>query len=94
MNPWLIVLIVIVAVVVIYFVVLWVVRAHRRQVTTGKEDLIGKVAVVETELHPKGTVIIEGEIWTAVIDKGKAEPQEEVIITRVDGLKLTVTKKK
>jgi membrane protein implicated in regulation of membrane protease activity len=36
---------------------------------------------------------VEDELWTAVIDSGTAEPEEEVTITRVDGLKLTVTKK-
>jgi len=48
---------------------------------------------VETVLAPKGIVFVEGERWTAVIDKGRAEPEEEVIITAVQGLKLTVTRK-
>ena len=50
--------------------------------------------MAETALNPKGTVLVEGEHWTAVIDNGRAEPEEEVIITRVDGLKLMVTRKK
>ena len=61
--------------------------------TAGREELIGKTAVVKIALAPKGVVLVEGERWTAVIDKGRAEPEEEVIITKVDGLKLMVTKK-
>jgi membrane-bound serine protease (ClpP class) len=75
-----------------YFVVVWVLRTYRKQVAAGREDLIGKTAVVKSALAPKGVVLVEGERWTAVIDKGNAQPEEEVTVTRVDGLKLTVTK--
>jgi membrane-bound serine protease (ClpP class) len=87
-----IVLAVIVAAAIIYFIVIWVLRTYRKQVSTGREDLIGKTAAVEVALAPKGIVLVEGERWTAVIDKGRAEPEEEVTITKVDGLKLFVKK--
>jgi membrane-bound serine protease (ClpP class) len=89
---WLTLLIIIV-VIFLVFVVIWVVRAHQRKVEAGKEELIGRTAVVEVALAPKGIVFVEGERWTAVIDKGRADPEEEVLITRVEGLKLTVTRK-
>lgn len=76
------------------FVIGAVVRAHRRQPTTGIEGLTGKVAVAQTALNPTGTVLIEGERWTATLDHGRVKPGEEVIVTRVEGLKLWVTKKK
>ncbi len=88
-----IVLLAIVIVVFLVFVVIWVVRAHQKKIMAGREDLVGRIAVVEVPLEPKGIVFIEGERWTAIIDKGRAEPEEEVIITKVDGLKLMVTKK-
>ena len=90
---WLIVLIIVIVVVFVVFAVYWSVLAHKRKVVGGKEELIGKTAVVETALGPKGVVLVEGELWTAVLDKGQAEPEEEVVITRVEGLKLSVTKK-
>jgi membrane-bound serine protease (ClpP class) len=90
---WLLVIIIILVVVFIVFAVIWSVRAHRNRVTAGKEDLIGSTAVVETALDPKGIVLVEGEHWTAVIDNGRAEPGEDVIIRSVQGLKLTVSKK-
>ncbi len=78
----------------VIFVVGAVVRGQRRRAATGAEALVGKVAVVKTPLDPKGTVLVEGEHWTAVIDSGKVEPGEEVTITKVEGLRLIVTKKK
>ncbi|MCX7912425.1 MAG: serine protease [Dehalococcoidales bacterium] len=88
------VIIAIIVVVAIYFVVVWVRRTYRRQVATGREELIGKTATVQTPLKPKGMVLVAGERWTAIIDEGQADPEEEVIITRVEGLKLHVTKKR
>jgi membrane-bound ClpP family serine protease len=44
-------------------------------------------------LEPEGTVFLKGERWTAVSETGRVEPEETVIITKVDGLKLYVTKK-
>jgi membrane-bound serine protease (ClpP class) len=75
------------------FVIQRVVLAHRRQASAGREELVGRIAEVETTLEPKGVVLIEGERWTAISEKGRVEPGEEVTITKVDGLKLYVTKK-
>jgi len=93
MPVWLIVVLAIIIVIVIVFVVIWSIRAHQRKVAAGKEELVGRTAVVEIALEPKGVVFIEGERWTAIADKGRVEPEEEVIITKVEGLKLRVTKK-
>ena len=92
-NPLLFALIIIVVVVFLGFVVFLVIRAHQKHITAGREELIGRTAEVAVALSPKGVVLIEGERWTAVINKGRVEPGEEVVITNVDGLKLTVTKK-
>ena len=77
----------------IYFIVIWVLRTYRKQVAAGREDLIGKTALVEIALKPKGIVLVEGERWTAVLDTGSAEPDEEVTVSKVEGLKLHVTRK-
>ncbi|MCX6010054.1 MAG: nodulation protein NfeD [Chloroflexi bacterium] len=77
----------------VIFVVGAVVRGQRRRAATGAEALVGKVAVAKTLLDPKGTVLVEGEHWTAMVDSGKVEPGEEVTITKVEGLRLIVTKK-
>jgi len=92
-NPWLITTIVIIITALFAFVISRVIRAHRRQASTGREELIGKSAVVKVVLEPEGTVFYKGERWAAISDRGRVEPGETVIITRVDGLKLYVTKK-
>jgi membrane-bound ClpP family serine protease len=94
-NPWIIPLIGTVAGGITAFIIYKVVRAHRRQPTTGREELKGKTATVRTALEPEGQVLYKGEIWTAVLDsKGDAQPGEKVIITSTEGLKLHVTKSK
>jgi len=92
MPVWLWVVIAIVIVILLVFVVFWSVRAHQKKVAAGKEELVGRTAVVEIALEPKGVVFVDGERWTAIADKGRVEPEEEVIITIVDGLNLMVTK--
>ena len=89
-------LIVVVAICIIAFVALVInrgIRAHRRQASAGREDLVGKTAEVKIALEPKGVVSIQGERWTAISETGRVEPEEEVIITKVEGLKLYVIKK-
>ena len=89
-------LIAVVAICIIAFVALVInrgIRAHRRQASAGREDLVGKTAEVKIALEPKGVVSIQGERWTAISETGLVEPEEEVIITKVDGLKLYVVKK-
>jgi membrane-bound ClpP family serine protease len=93
MDAWLIVIITICAAAFIVFVIQRVVLAHRRQVSAGREELVGRTAEVEVTLEPKGVVLVEGELWTAELEKGRVEKGEEVVITKVEGLKLYVKKK-
>ncbi len=90
---WLIAIVVICIIAFLAFVVNRGIRAHRRQASAGREELIGKIAEVKIALEPKGIVFIQGERWTAISETGQIKPGEEVIITKVDGLKLWVTKK-
>ena len=80
-------------VVIFILVVMVIIRSQRRPVNTGREGLIGQTAVVRAPLDPKGTVFVEGEIWNASMEGGKADPGEEVTVAAVDGLRLKVVKK-
>ncbi len=86
----------IVAIIAVLFAVVIraVVRTQRRRPVTGREALMGNVAVVRTPLRPTGTVFLQGEIWRARSEEGGVEPGEEVIVNRVEGLELWVTKNK
>ena len=88
---------IVVAIIIIsgfFSLMIWaVVRGQRRKTETGIEGLVGRTAIVKTRLNPKGMVLVEGELWSATIEEGIANDGEEVIVQKVDGLRLIVTKK-
>jgi membrane-bound serine protease (ClpP class) len=90
---WVIALVVILVGGFVIFAVFRIVGTYHRQATTGREDLKGKVVEVRQTIDPEGTVFYEGELWKAVSESGRIDTGEEVVITRVDGLKVIVTKK-
>jgi membrane-bound serine protease (ClpP class) len=92
-DPWLVAVIIICVLAFLAVTVIWGIRAHRLKIAAGKEEMIGKSATVRTALDPRGTVFLEGEEWSAISEDGRVEPGEEVSVTRVDGLKIYVTKK-
>jgi len=75
------------------FVLGAIIRGQRRRKTTGAEGMIGTIALAKTPLDPTGTVLTQGELWTATSEGGRVAPGEEVVISRVEGLKLWVAKK-
>ena len=88
-----IIIAIIFAVAFIIFVIYAIIKSQKRKLATGKDDMIGKIAITQTTLNPKGTVLAEGELWTAIAEGSKIKADEEVIISKVEGLKLWVTKK-
>ncbi len=93
-NRGLIAVVTIVMAIFVAFLIWAVVRGQTRRVATGAEGLVGAVAVAQTALAPKGTVLVEGELWAATVDDGRVKPGEEVVVTKVEKLKLVVTKEK
>jgi membrane-bound serine protease (ClpP class) len=91
-DLWLVVLIAIAIAAFLAVAITWGIRAHRREILAGREELLGKIAEVKTVMNPKGKVLIQGELWTAILEAGRAVPGDEVVITKVDHLRLSVTK--
>ncbi len=57
----------------------------------GAEGMLYKVGKVTKRLAPKGTIHVNGELWTAISLGGETiEEGEEVEVLRLDGLKLYV----
>ncbi|MGD0794853.1 MAG: nodulation protein NfeD [Dehalococcoidales bacterium] len=75
------------------FIMYRAISIHRKQPTTGREELMGKTVLVKVALNPSGTVFYRGERWSAVSESGEVRAGEEVIINRIDGLTLYVTRK-
>jgi membrane-bound serine protease (ClpP class) len=65
------------------------IKAHRNKVQTGREALIGQIAVVKSPLTPEGTVSLMGEMWNAV-SRVPAETGAHVRVRAVRGLQLEV----
>ena len=52
--------------------------------------LIGKIAITDTDMSPSGTILIDGEIFTAETDDGYVEAGRGVKVTRVRGKKIFI----
>ncbi len=69
----------------------WIVaRAQLRKVVTGIESLKDKRGVAKTALAPRGTVLVEGELWQAESVSGDIPAGAEIDVTAVDGFKMRV----
>lgn len=74
------------------------IKAQRKKPTTGKEGLIGETGIAQsdimgsTSLMGEGKIFIHGELWDAQSSE-EIKNGSEVIVTGVEGLKLTVKKK-
>ena len=56
---------------------------------TGREGMIGARGIARTELAPRGTVEVHGELWNAVSDPPVAAG-DPVEVIGIDGLQLRV----
>jgi len=79
----------------IFFVVMMIaVRAQRVPIRMGEESMSGRMGVARTDLAPKGSVQVGGELWSAELEENAhsipAGTRVEVI--KVDGLRLIVRK--
>ncbi len=92
-DLWLVILLLLLLIAFTIFAVNRGIVAHRFKIGAGSEDLIGKTAEVKIALEPRGTVFVEGERWSAIAEDGRVEPGEEVVINRVNGLILYVSRK-
>lgn len=54
--------------------------------------LIGKIAITDSEMSPKGTVLIDDEVYEAVTDGEYIDPGRGVKVTRIKG-KMVVVKR-
>ena len=65
-------------------------KAQKKKKLTGKEGMIGKMGIAETDISKGGgKVFVEGEIWNAYSDED-IKKGEKVIIEKVEGLTLKV----
>lgn len=65
------------------------VKALRERTITGSEGMVGQRGLAKTNLTPKGTIIIHGEMWNGVSEE-PIEAGHPIEVTHIDGLTLHV----
>jgi membrane-bound serine protease (ClpP class) len=77
------------------FAIGFVLRAHRKKPSTGKEGLVDEEGITIEALNPTGQIEIHGEIWKAISDE-RIKKGQRVIVQEVDSkhLRLKVRSKK
>jgi membrane-bound serine protease (ClpP class) len=74
---------------ILFFVVGMAMKARRRPVVSGMEELIGGEATVINDFDHNGSVIIHGENWLALSD-ARLHKDQKVKVTGIQGLTLKV----
>jgi len=74
------------------FIVAAAVRSLSWKPKTGREGMVGSVAVARTRLAPKGQVFFDGAYWNAISDE-VIEEGEQVQVIGIEGLTLRVKRK-
>ncbi|HET8575554.1 MAG TPA: nodulation protein NfeD [Methylomirabilota bacterium] len=67
-------------------------KALYRRPVTGATSMVGQLGVVKTALNPEGQVLIDGELWRAVVQDGPVAVGETVQVADIEGLTLKVVK--
>lgn len=79
----------------LFFAIMMIaVRAQKTPVATGEESIPGRIGITRTNLNPKGSVQLGGELWSAELEEGatKLPAGTRVEVVKVDGLRLVVRK--
>jgi membrane-bound serine protease (ClpP class) len=59
---------------------------------SGASMIVGSVGVARTDVAPTGIVHVAGEDWSATSDSGPIREGESISVTRIDGVKLIVSR--
>jgi membrane-bound serine protease (ClpP class) len=79
----------------VFFVILLIaVRAQKTPIRTGQESLVGKSGTARSDLTPRGSVQLAGELWSAELEEGSepVERGERVVVVRTEGIRVFVRK--
>lgn len=70
--------------------IVWLaVRARRRPVVTGIEEMLGAVGEAAADFSDSGHILVHGELWKATTTQPVRKGQK-LRVTKIDGLQLTV----
>ncbi len=72
------------------FILFFVIRAHKRKVTTGKEGLLAEIGEARTDLNPYGKIYVHGEYWNGRSEEGLIKKGKKVRVIRIERKELLV----
>ena len=91
-NPWLIYGMATVLALFFMMVMGALLQSRRAPAFSGPQALVGREAVARTAIDPEGVVFFEGARWQARVEGPPVQEGDHVIVTRIDGLTVTVRK--
>jgi membrane-bound serine protease (ClpP class) len=68
------------------------IRSRRAPAYTGAQAMVGKHAVARSAIDPEGVVFLDGARWRAVVEGDPVREGDQVVVTDIQGLTLTVKK--
>jgi len=74
---------------VVFAITMLAVRARKRPVVSGREELVGAPGVVLADFQTEGWARVHGETWR-VVSRTPLARDQKVRVTRIDGLTLSV----
>ncbi|NPV76404.1 MAG: nodulation protein NfeD [Anaerolineae bacterium] len=79
-----------------FAVITFAIRARHVPIRTGRESLPGQTGTARSEINPRGTALVGGELWIAEADPEDVPIEEgsRIVVTGVEGLRLRVRKLK
>jgi membrane-bound serine protease (ClpP class) len=91
-SLWAIAGVIVVTSVFFLIVITKVIQVHKRKPVSGKEGIIGEKGIAKSDIDKNGGIVfVHGEIWKAISNE-KIKKGEEIIVKKIDGLKLIVEK--
>lgn len=92
-SPWLIALMTVLWVGFFAFALRATVRAHRTRVTSGVDAVVGVVGLAQTDLDPRGIVLVHSEEWSAeAVGESIPKGGKVEVVAIVGGVQLQVRK--
>ena len=73
-----------------FFMTSWAMFMKPRKIAIGAEGLIGETGIAETDLNPKGSAAIDGELWEAHSAHGEIKKGDHVVVIKKEGSALIV----
>ena len=75
---------------VAYWLMYRLLLAQSKKASFGREGMVGLKGKTVTLLDPEGLVRVRGELWPAVSQGGEVMVGAEVVVVRLEGLRLDV----